>query len=234
MEQDHRPVCRRRISPSGTALTSISRPSPVRATSGLIRGAAPHADCFHDKTIDRCVPDHLEKRFARLGFLQSERAAKFAIHHANPAPIVHHDQTIEHRAEDRLHTEFALAKAFFELTLAIDQHLEREPDAPRLRIGADQEFSRRALVDNGLAITPPHLSTGQSTVARRRAPLAIKTAARRQNANQTISVSFPGCDSRNRARSRWRRRLCRVSCAAGAHACRRCAYRSRSRNPRLH
>ena len=75
---------------------------------------------------------------------------EFTIHHANPAPIVHDDEAIEHRAEDRLNAEFALAKAFFEFALTIDQRLERESDAPRLRIGADQKFSRGTLVDNGL------------------------------------------------------------------------------------
>ena len=36
------------------------------------------------------------------------------------------------------------------VTDSIDQQFEGESNAPRLRIGADQEFSRWALVDQGL------------------------------------------------------------------------------------
>ena len=180
------------------------------------------------------VADHLEKRSARLSFLQAKDPAKFTIHHPNPAPIIHHDEAIEHRAEDRLNAEFAFAKAFFQLALAIGQVLERESDAPCLRIAADQKFSRRPLLDNGLGqlfhILPGSNPSAPDDQRRhqhdRDKPAKGKPAHERSAFPDAITETAHGLDAR--------RRLCRVSCAAGARAYRPCEYRSRFRNPRLH
>ena len=70
------------------------------------------------------MPNHLEERFARLGRLQPKHLPECPIHHPNPAPIIHDNKTVEHRAEDCLDAEFAFAKAFLELALPIDQRFE--------------------------------------------------------------------------------------------------------------
>src|SRR5262245_26291314 len=96
------------------------------------------------------MPNHFKKRRAQFSVFNTEGMPKCSIHDPDSTFVIHHDQSIKHRTENRLHAEFTLSKAFFELPLPIDQRFKRKSNLSRLLISADEELSRRTPIDDGV------------------------------------------------------------------------------------
>jgi hypothetical protein len=108
----------------------------------------PAANRFHRQPVDRGEPKQFQQRAARAIFVDPERAPEFAVHETDPAEVIHHDDSIEHRTEDALHALFAFAHAFLKLAAALRQFLKGESHPAHVRIAADQKPAGRTMFDN--------------------------------------------------------------------------------------